>query len=75
MLHEFLSKNADSIGNHLFMLRSTPKTVGGTARLLSTANWVGRWGGSPLNMCALGRRLDPEWRTCGVSCLIVVVDG
>lgn len=32
----------------------------GTARLLSTANWGGRWGGSPLNMCALDRRLDPD---------------
>lgn len=32
----------------------------GTARVLSTASWGGRWGGSPLNMCALDRRLDPD---------------
>lgn len=48
----------------------------GTARVLSTASWGGRWGGSPLDTRALDGRLDPDRvGTCGVSCLIVVVDG
>lgn len=61
MLDEHFSENTESIGNNdLFMLLSTPKTVGEQQDSLALPAGEVDWSRSPLNTCPLARRLDTD---------------